>query len=291
MQYVGGRSATECVFCAALDAPETVDSLMVHEGDQCFVLMNLYPYTTGHLMILPKRHLASLSDLDDVTNGELLRLAALMTEVAQPVLRCDGFNLGLNLGSAAGAGIVGHLHLHLVPRWIGDANFMPVIGETMVLPELLPVTRARLRAELETKLAARDAGLELVAGAVPYVSSRGTIALRRSKTGDIVVPKGHIEPSETAAQAAIREVREETGLDARITGWLGSEFIHLPGGRRQHAVYFLAEAAETAETRAHEGLDTLFVLPGKAAGLIRFPELRGIVERAVATVQRRTEGG
>jgi ATP adenylyltransferase len=99
--------------------------------------MNLYPYTTGHLMVIPYKHTAELSELDFETTSEMMELLKRWTDKVKRILRAEGCNIGMNLGRAAGAGIADHLHMHLVPRWIGDENFMPIIGETKVLPDAL----------------------------------------------------------------------------------------------------------------------------------------------------------
>ena len=134
----------ECVFCVA-QSTESGLALVVHDAPLAYVILNLYPYNAGHLMVVPRRHAASLSLL---TRDELNAIALLtqrseqvLTEAYQP----QGINVGMNLGRPAGAGIVDHLHVHLVPRWNGDTNFMSVVGEVRVLPEELPRTAARLR--------------------------------------------------------------------------------------------------------------------------------------------------
>jgi ATP adenylyltransferase len=133
-----------CVFCALLDDPTGEDRLLART-DLAFVTLAKYPYNPGHLLILPVRHVPDLSDLSPEENAEIARLTerglAALREESQP----HGFNVGLNLGRVAGAGIPDHLHWHVVPRWGGDTNFMPVIGETRVLPELLEETYRRLK--------------------------------------------------------------------------------------------------------------------------------------------------
>jgi ATP adenylyltransferase len=133
-----------CVFCDAL-ASEAGRALIVSEGDTCFVILNLYPYNSGHLLIVPRRHVGTLAALE---TPELVELATLtrradmaLTEAYQP----QGLNIGMNLGRPAGAGVLDHLHVHLVPRWTGDTNFMSVVGHVRVLPEELPQTAERLR--------------------------------------------------------------------------------------------------------------------------------------------------
>jgi ATP adenylyltransferase len=133
-----------CVFCEAVET-DVGRALVVHEAASAFVILNLYPYNNGHVMVAPRRHVAMLAGLtpdERVEVIELTRLAELaLTEAYQP----QGINVGMNLGRPAGAGIVDHLHVHLVPRWVGDTNFMSVVGQVRVLPEELPRTAERLR--------------------------------------------------------------------------------------------------------------------------------------------------
>lgn len=118
--------------------------MILFEGKASFVMMNRYPYTCGHLMVIPVRHVSLLEELSDEENKEILRLTGFTTKILREVMRCEGFNIGLNLGKAAGAGIDDHLHVHVVPRWSGDTNFISVIGEVRVIPEDLTATRDRL---------------------------------------------------------------------------------------------------------------------------------------------------
>jgi ATP adenylyltransferase len=149
LDYVTTEKPLGCVFCLALgESPggqaRAKDPLIVFDGELAYVILNRYPYNNGHLMVVPKRHLASLVDLSP---AELQEIAALM-RVCEAALReaykLQGINVGINLGHAAGAGIEQHLHVHLVPRWSGDTNFMTVVGETRVLPEDLSSTASRL---------------------------------------------------------------------------------------------------------------------------------------------------
>lgn len=137
-------AAEGCVFCEAQQREEG-RALIVDEGPTCFVILNLYPYNSGHLMIVPRRHVGTLAALDE---AELTEMAVLtrraeiaLTATYQP----EGINVGMNLGRPAGAGVLEHLHMHLVPRWAGDTNFMSIIGNVRVLPEELPRTAERLR--------------------------------------------------------------------------------------------------------------------------------------------------
>ncbi len=143
MAYIKGEGKEGCPFC---DIPQLPDEqgLVVARGAACFAVLNLYPYNSGHLMIVPFRHVAAY---DELTAEETTELAQ-MTQHALRALRhasgAQGFNVGMNLGGVAGAGIAAHLHQHVVPRWGGDTNFMPVVGQTKVLPQLLPDTRELL---------------------------------------------------------------------------------------------------------------------------------------------------
>lgn len=145
LQYVTGGSAPDaCVFCAA-HVDEAQASLVVHRGVTAYVILNLFPYNNGHLMVVPGRHFATLGD---ATADELLELVQL-TQRAELVLReayqPHGLNVGINIGKAAGAGLADHLHIHVVPRWNGDTNFMTTVGESRVLPESLQASADRLR--------------------------------------------------------------------------------------------------------------------------------------------------
>jgi len=145
LAYVTGSAKSDpCVFCAAQSSADA-ESLIVFRGSTSFVILNLYPYNNGHLMVVPNRHIASLAA---ATHGELCEMIEL-TQRAEVALgeayAPHGMNVGINLGKPAGAGILDHLHIHVVPRWNGDTNFMTVIGQTRVLPEELPQTAERLR--------------------------------------------------------------------------------------------------------------------------------------------------
>jgi len=124
-----------CVFCKAAASASAPDSLVVHEGDLAFVVMNLYPYNAGHVMVAPRRHVGSMGEATLTELTEVMALAQRLEAILGEVYKPDGVNVGMNLGRTAGAGVVGHIHLHVVPRWTGDTNFMTVVGETRVIPE------------------------------------------------------------------------------------------------------------------------------------------------------------
>ena len=136
----------ECVFCVAARGGDDRETLVVYRGKANFVILNRFPYTSGHVMVVPVEHVATLEELSEEAMIEMFRLARDCERHVRAVYHPEGLNLGMNIGKSAGAGIAGHLHLHVLPRWTGDTNFMTVVGETRVLPEDLEVTWQRLRA-------------------------------------------------------------------------------------------------------------------------------------------------
>jgi ATP adenylyltransferase len=135
-----------CIFCLAHDGSDDEASLVVHRGEHAFVLLNRFPYSSGHFLVAPRRHVGEFAGLSDDETLEIHRLARDGLAALGTLYRPDGFNLGWNLGRVAGAGIVDHVHLHAVPRWSGDTNFMPVLGDVKVMPEHLLETRRKLAA-------------------------------------------------------------------------------------------------------------------------------------------------
>ena len=148
MAYISSSdtpASDECVLCLRGREAPAAENLVLYRGTSCYTLMNLYPYNTGHLMIVPYQHTADLAGLDTVIAGELFDLTRRSIAAITAAMSPHGFNIGMNLGSTAGAGIHEHMHMHIVPRWNGDANFMPVIGGTKLIPEALEQTYAKLR--------------------------------------------------------------------------------------------------------------------------------------------------
>jgi ATP adenylyltransferase len=137
-------STPGCVFCNLLAHGDDRTNLILFRGKYNFIVLNLYPYTSGHVMVIPFQHEASLAGLDADTTTEMMELTKKLQTIIQDEYKPNGFNIGLNLGRAAGAGVKEHLHLHIVPRWVGDANFMTAIAEARVLPEALSETYERL---------------------------------------------------------------------------------------------------------------------------------------------------
>jgi ATP adenylyltransferase len=129
-----------CIFCAKPDESSDRENLIVHRGERCFVILNLYPYTNGHLMIAPFEHVGAIQGLPDETVAEMMALAQRAIEVLEEKYEPHGFNVGFNQGRVAGAGVEHHIHMHVVPRWGGDTNFMPVLADTRVMPQTLEQT-------------------------------------------------------------------------------------------------------------------------------------------------------
>lgn len=155
LQYVtGGTARPGCVFCTA-DDDGGQEALIVHRGVAAYVILNLFPYNNGHLMVVPGRHIASLVEATRDELIELMELTRLAEQVVREAYTPHGLNVGINLGKAAGAGVADHLHIHLVPRWTGDTNFMTTVGESRVLPEALDSTALRLRPLFEAALAGK----------------------------------------------------------------------------------------------------------------------------------------
>jgi ATP adenylyltransferase len=148
MEYVKDASKDnedECIFCAKPAAGDDEASLIVHRGEGCFVILNKYPYTNGHLMIAPFQHLATLQELDAETMAEMMDFAQRGMIALEERYSPHGYNVGFNQGRVAGAGVEHHIHMHVVPRWGGDTNFMPVLGDTRVMPQTLEQSYEALR--------------------------------------------------------------------------------------------------------------------------------------------------
>ncbi len=221
MGYVGGADREEgCIFCNRLGEEDDVRSLVLHRGERTFIIMNLYPYNTGHLMIVPNAHVASPEDADPEVMREMAGLRGPVLRALRRALSPDGFNLGLNVGAPAGAGVADHLHEHVVPRWQGDANFMPILASTMVMPELIPVTYAKLRAELAAELASGTQATDLV-----IVDDRMHALVDGNGRLTQVEPRR----DEPVWRAAIRDARERGATEAELLGWAGERHA---GSRR-----------------------------------------------------------
>lgn len=176
MVYIQGEakpadsSEKACPFCTAPSRSDE-EALIVYRGEHVYVLMNLFPYNTGHLLICPYRHVADYTEASVAEREEIAALTARAMEVVRVVSHPHGFNLGMNQGEVAGAGIAAHLHQHIVPRWQGDANFMPIIGKTKPLPQLLGDQRAALAAAWETV----DGSAGLLSKAMPTSQQSGAM--------------------------------------------------------------------------------------------------------------------
>jgi len=146
MEFIMGEKPEGCLFCTKKQEPEKKDkeNYILHRGATCYILLNLFPYTNGHIMIAPYQHEASLEQLDDKSLYEMMALTKASVAALNKALSPAGFNIGMNMGKVAGAGVTDHLHIHVVPRWEGDVNFMSVVGETRLIPEALDDTYDKL---------------------------------------------------------------------------------------------------------------------------------------------------
>ena len=151
MTYVRRQKKGGCLFCLISGQKGDEENLILHGGDTTFVVMNRFPYNNGHLMVVPRRHCVDLESLETQEIADLFRLLTLSIRVLAASLAPDGYNVGINLGKAAGAGME-HLHIHIVPRWSGDSNFMPVLSDTKVIPELVEQTYRKLRLAFQNAL-------------------------------------------------------------------------------------------------------------------------------------------
>lgn len=148
-QYVRREEREEgCIFCKKPGENRDEENYILLRGETSFVMLNTFPYNNGHLMIAPYRHLSSLEEMNSEESIEMMELLRRMVKLLRKALQPEGFNIGMNLGKAGGAGVVDHVHLHIVPRWIGDYNFMPLLSETKVIPEALEQTYRELKRRL-----------------------------------------------------------------------------------------------------------------------------------------------
>jgi ATP adenylyltransferase len=138
-----------CVFCNAQARADNAENLIAFRGKNAYVILNLFPYTSGHLMVVPFEHKASIEDLDAETRAEMMEMVSRCIGVLRKLYNPHGFNMGANIGEAAGAGVLGHVHIHIVPRWSGDTNFMTTLGSARVLPEFLEDTYRRVKEAFE----------------------------------------------------------------------------------------------------------------------------------------------
>jgi ATP adenylyltransferase len=145
IEYLTSPKELSCVFCTA---PEAKDKLILTSGRLCFAIMNLFPYTTGHCMVAPYRHIGDFTELSTEELSEIMTMTQSILSAIKPALKPEGFNVGFNLGEVAGAGIADHLHMHIVPRWKGDTNFMPVLGEVHIISEHIEKTRDKIKENL-----------------------------------------------------------------------------------------------------------------------------------------------
>ncbi|MBI3152575.1 MAG: HIT domain-containing protein [Chloroflexi bacterium] len=152
MTYIENHTKEDgCVFCNEQAKTDSAENLIAFRGTLAYVILNRYPYTSGHLMVIPFEHKSTLEELDSPTRAEMMELTSRCTAILRDVYHTQSFNVGINMGEAAGAGVLGHVHIHIVPRWAGDTNFMSAVGQTRVLPEALEDTYKRLKEAFDSK--------------------------------------------------------------------------------------------------------------------------------------------
>jgi ATP adenylyltransferase len=151
IDYILSQKPEGCIFCDKPAENRDEENLILFRGKHHFIIMNAYPYNNGHMMIVPYRHTATLSGWSDQERQEMMELADMAVALLKKTMKPDGFNLGINMGLVAGAGVADHIHLHVVPRWNGDTNFMPVLADSRVISEHLRETYAKLKAALDEK--------------------------------------------------------------------------------------------------------------------------------------------
>jgi ATP adenylyltransferase len=221
MKYIAHESIEDgCIFCNRLATEDDTKSLILRRTDHAFVIMNLYPYNTGHVMIVPNRHVA---DPGDLTPDELGALGTLLPETLNAlrrVLNPAGFNIGMNIGAVAGAGVADHLHQHVVPRWQGDANFMPILAGAMVIPELIPATYAKIRAEIERPLLPENN--HPLAQVIMSCDSSHVLVTKNCRLP--TVEANHNEPVFAKAGAFVKSL----GISIDLVGWAGNPSAKSP---------------------------------------------------------------
>ncbi|MEJ7838475.1 MAG: HIT domain-containing protein [Thermomicrobiales bacterium] len=219
MRYLSGDAKPPgCVFCQLLDDDNDVTSLILHRAEHCFVVMNLFPYGSGHIMIVPNQHTSEPAALDPVVRHEMADLLPFLMDVLRTTLTCEGFNSGFNFGESGGAGIAEHLHQHIVPRWRGDANFMPIIASTKVMPETLPVGYAKIRAEIERAMGS--------AVSIPVLAL--TEEDRSMVLVDRTLPTATPKKDQSVWRSAVATVSDFM-TEIEVAGWAGP-FRAGPGG-------------------------------------------------------------
>ena len=270
MRYISGQAREAgCIFCNRLTGDDDVGALILHRGRHAFVIMNLFPYNTGHVMIVPNRHAAEPEQLDVETLHEMAELLPMLTRSLRRTFDCAGFNVGLNIGAVAGAGVAEHLHEHVVPRWEGDANFMPILASTMAIPELIPSTYAKIRAEI-----ARELGASTHATGVMLLGDDDAVLLCGG-----AIPQAQPGEDEPVWQALARVLPAEV-TDIEIAGWAG--------GRRADAASASVPAITMRARLAGDPPSPWGVAPLHDLGLP--PADRETMERALSQLAPKANG-
>jgi len=152
MKYILSNKVEGCIFCEKVAEEDDENNLILYRGGSCFLILNTFPYNCGHLMVVPYRHIGEVEKLEESESSELMSLTQLSVKTLRHILKPEGFNIGMNLGRVSGAGVEGHLHIHIVPRWNGDTNFMPLLADTKVLSESLRETYKKLVQGFKAKM-------------------------------------------------------------------------------------------------------------------------------------------
>jgi ATP adenylyltransferase len=273
MRYIGGGAKEEgCLFCNRLAADDDVQSLILHRDELAFIIMNLFPYNTGHVMIVPNDHVASPEAADEATLASMGALLKPTLRALRRVLNADGFNAGMNVGTVAGAGVADHLHQHLVPRWQGDANFMPILAATMVLPELIPVTYAKLRAEFAREFSGL-ADSPTVVTLVVLTEDRSNVLLDVAE-GTSTLPTATAGPGQALWRAAGDHLIGRVS-GAVLAGWAGQARTITPDSP---ALTFLASPLSSTNG------STRFETVEQARSLLKLASDRHTLSAAIANL-------
>jgi ATP adenylyltransferase len=253
MAYVaGGTREHGCIFCNRLKSEDDARNLLLLRQDRSFAILNLYPYNTGHSMVVPNRHIDSPERLDDDTSIEMTRLARSVLIATRRALHCEGFNVGLNIGSMAGAGVAEHMHQHIVPRWVGDANFMPIVGGTTVMPETLAATYAKIRVELLREVTSIDRC------ALLCFDVAGSSVLLDIGQDRPALPTIPLEDGSPAWRTAL-ETLDRLGMSGELIGWAAE--TRAAAGRRPGLMFVTQSTSPLDSSVRMARIDDALTMP------------------------------
>ena len=267
MNYVGGGTKESgCIFCNRLERMSDIESLILHRAGHSFTIMNLYPYNTGHIMVVPNQHASDPAELSPDALAEIGTALPTLTSALRRAFACHGFNVGLNIGAIAGAGVEAHLHQHIVPRWQGDANFMPIIASTMTIPELIPVTYAKIRAELTREITGAT-----TARYVLLAPDNSSVLLHNGSLPEVTLD------ADTPILNAIVASLPDGVTEVQLAGWAGPD--HAAAPEANDIILTLAGSAGALSADAWESVPIIDLADRQDnAGIVR----RAIAQRAPA---------